>query len=70
MAEVDVEKKGGNKNNGGKRNRWWIYVIIAIVAIIILWVAFDPRTDVHRTQDERIPDSTIIKEDTSPPDFE
>lgn len=70
MAEVDVEKKGGSKDNGGKKNKWWIYAIIAIIAIIILWLAFDPRTDVHRTEDERIPDSTIIKEDTSPPDFE
>lgn len=67
MAEVEVERRGGNNNN--EKNRWWIWAIIAIIAIIILWLAFDPRTDIQRTQDQRIPDSTFIKEDPSPPEI-
>lgn len=70
MAEVEVEKEDGNRKSGGKKNMWWIYTIVAIIAIIILWLAFDPRTDVQRTEDERIPDETILREDTSPPDSE
>lgn len=48
MDERDEQKKYAKNLGEKKRNKWWIWVVIAIIAIVVLWLAFDKRTNLNR----------------------
>lgn len=64
MDERDEQKKYAKNLGEKKRNKWWIWVVIAIIAILVLWLAFDKRTNLY-TPDPTPGEPAVFVEDIS-----